>query len=333
MSSVTLTALVVVATFVASCIGTRTLVALLQRAAVLDLPNERSSHAAPTPRGGGIAVVAAIAAAWAVFCAAGLLAPASLVATAGIAGLAAVSWVDDLRGLPAGFRLLAQFIAVAAGIWALPGGPVFQGWLPPGIDTAAGALIWVWFVNLFNFMDGIDGIAGSEATAIGVGLVVIAGFGIGRDPGIAALGAATAAAALGFLVWNWAPAKIFLGDAGSVPLGYVLGFLLLELAVRGWWRAALILPLYFLADASLTLLRRLLRGERVWQAHREHFYQQAVQRGLGHDAVVLRMIAADAILIGCAWVAESDWGFAALGVAALTVVLLLVELGRSKRRA
>ena len=78
-------------------------------------------------------------------------------------------------------------------------------------------------------------------------------------------------------------AKIFLGDAGSVPLGYVLGFLLLELAVRGWWRAALILPLYFLVDASLTLLRRLLRGERVWQAHREHFYQQAVQCGLGHD--------------------------------------------------
>ena len=169
MSSVTLTALVVVATFVASCMGTRTLVALLQRAAVLDLPNERSSHAAPTPRGGGIAVVAAIAAAWAVFCAAGLLAPASLVATAGMAGLAAVSWVDDLRGLPAGLRLLAQFIAVAVGIWALPGGPVFQGWLPPGIDTVAGALIWVWFVNLFNFMDGIDGIAGSEAAAIGTG--------------------------------------------------------------------------------------------------------------------------------------------------------------------
>jgi UDP-N-acetylmuramyl pentapeptide phosphotransferase/UDP-N-acetylglucosamine-1-phosphate transferase len=333
MSSVTLAALVVVAAFVASCMGTRALVALLQRAAVLDLPNERSSHAAPTPRGGGIAVVAAIAAAWLVFCAAGVVAPGSLVVTAGMVGLVAVSWIDDLRGLPAARRLLTQFIAVAAGIWALPGGPIFQGLLPPGIDAVAGALIWVWFVNLFNFMDGIDGIAGSEAVAIGIGLVVIAGFGIGRDPGIAALGAATAAAALGFLVWNWAPAKIFLGDAGSVPLGYVLGFLLLELAVRGWWRAALILPLYFLADASLTLLRRLLRGERVWQAHREHFYQQAVQRGLGHDAVVLRMIAADAILIGCAWVAESDWGFAALGVAAVTVILLLVELGRSRRRA
>jgi UDP-N-acetylmuramyl pentapeptide phosphotransferase/UDP-N-acetylglucosamine-1-phosphate transferase len=333
MGSVTLTALVVVATFVASCMGTRALVVLLQRAAVLDLPNERSSHAAPTPRGGGIAVVAAIAAAWAVFCAAGVLMPASLMAAAGMAGLAAVSWIDDLRGLPAALRLLTQFIAVAAGIGALPGGPVFQGLLPSGIDAVASALRWVWFVNLFNFMDGIDGIAGSEAAAIGIGLVVIAGFGIGRDPGIAALGAAIAAAALGFLVWNWAPAKIFLGDAGSVPLGYVLGFLLLELAGRGWWKAALILPLYFLADASLTLLRRLLHGERVWQAHREHFYQRAVQRGLGHGAVVLRVIAADAILIGCAWAAENGWGFASLGLAALTVVLLLVELGRSRRRA
>ncbi len=333
MGSVTLTALVVVATFVASCMGTRALVALLERAEVRDLPNERSSHAAPTPRGGGIAVVAAIAAAWAVFCAAGVLAPASLMATVGMVGLTAVSWVDDLRGLPAALRLLTQFAAVTAGMWMLPGGPVFQGWLPPGLDAVASALIWVWFVNLFNFMDGIDGIAGSEAAAIGIGLVVIAGFGIGRDPGIAALGAAIAAAALGFLVWNWAPAKIFLGDAGSVPLGYVLGFLLLELAVRGWWKAALILPLYFLADASLTLLRRLLHGARVWQAHREHFYQRAVQRGLGHDAVVLRVIAADAILIGCAWAAENGWGFAALGVATLTVVLLLVELGRSRRRA
>ena len=94
-------------------------------------------------------------------------------------------------------------------------------------------------------------------------------------------------------MWNWAPARIFLGDVGSVPLGYLLGFLLLEPAARGAWKVALILPLYFLADATITLLRRLVRGERVWQAHREHFYQRAVQRGLGHAAVVRRVIAAD----------------------------------------
>ena len=330
---VTLIAIVAVVAFAASCIGTRALAALLRRAAVLDRPNERSSHAMPTPRGGGIAVVSAVAAAWIVFWAAGVLSVASLAIAAGMLALAAVSWIDDLKGLPPGWRLIAQVAVVAMGLWALPAGLLFQGWLPPRFDAIAGALAWIWFVNLFNFMDGIDGIAGSEAAAIGVGLVLIAGFGIGRDPGIAALGAVVAAAALGFLVWNWAPAKIFLGDVGSVPLGYVLGFLLLGLAARGWWKAALILPAYFLADATLTLLRRVARSERVWQAHREHFYQRAVQRGLTHAAVVRRMIAADIVLLACAWIAESGWGFVGLGVAAATVLLLLVELGRSRGSA
>ncbi len=133
----------------------------------------------------------------------------------------------------------------------------------PGLDVAAAALLWLWFVNLFNFMDGIDGLAGSEAAAIGTGLVVFAGVGSGLDPGLAALSGTAAAAALGFLVWNWAPARIFLGDVGSVPCGYLLGFLLLDVAARGHWKIALILPLYFLADATLTLLRRLARGELV----------------------------------------------------------------------
>ena len=155
-------------------------------------------------------------------------------------------------------------------------------------------------------MDGIDGLAGSEAAAIGVGLLLFSALGSGLDPGMALLAAPILGAALGFLVWNWSPARIFLGDVGSTPLGYLIGFLLLDLAVRGHWKVALILPLYFLADATITLLRRLLRGERIWQAHRQHFYQQAVRRGLGHAAVVRRVIAADLLLIGCAW-AAGEW--------------------------
>ena len=319
--------------FVISCLGTRALIGLLRRGAVLDLPNERSLHVAPTPRGGGIAVIGVSVIAWLALCAVGILPPGEIVVALGAAGLGLVSWLDDLRGLPPGLRLLAQFVAVAAGIWALPHGALFQGWLPLSLDTVAGALVWVWFVNLFNFMDGIDGIAGSEAAAIGIGIVLVAR----GELNLAAPAAAIAAAALGFLVWNWAPARIFLGDVGSVPLGYLLGFLLYELALRsragmiGAWQAALILPAYFLADASLTLLRRLLRGERVWQAHREHFYQRAVQRGLSHDAVVLRMIAADIVLIACALATAQGWGFVALAVAVLTVVALLVELGRNAR--
>jgi UDP-N-acetylmuramyl pentapeptide phosphotransferase/UDP-N-acetylglucosamine-1-phosphate transferase len=326
-----LLAVVAAGAFALSCAGSRALVTLLRRGAVLDRPNQRSSHSAPTPRGGGIAVIGAIAVAWVGLCAAGVLPVETLAIVLGAIGLGAIGWLDDLRGLPPALRLLVQFAVVAAGIWALPRGAVFQGWLPPALDGPAAALAWVWFVNLFNFMDGIDGLDAGEAAAIALGLMLLAAMGVGGDLDVAGPATAIAAASLGFLVWNWAPARIFLGDAGSVPLGYVLGFLLLEQAVRGRWKAALILPLYFLADATLTLLRRLLRGERVWQAHREHFYQRAVQRGLGHAAVVLRVIAADMVLIGCAWAAETGWGFAGLAVAALTVVALLGELGRARR--
>src|SRR5207247_2037272 len=205
---------------------------------------------------------------------------APLIVLFGAGLLAAISWLDDLRGLSPAMRLAAQFVAVGLGIIAaMPAGPVFQGWLMPGLDTLAAGLLWLWFVNLFNFMDGIDGLAGSEAAAIAIGLVLCSGFGAGRDPGLAVLAATTAAAMLGFLAWNWAPARIFLGDVGSVPLGYLLGFLLLSVAWSGYWRIALILPLYFLADATITLFRRLARGEAVWRPHLQHFYQRAGRRG------------------------------------------------------
>jgi len=316
-----------------SCLGTRALIPLLRRAAVLDRPNERSLHAAPTPRGGGIAVVAAILLAWLALIIAGPAPPRLLVVVLGALLIAAVSWLDDLRGLPPAARLLTQLVAVAVGMLALmPAGPVFQGWLTPTLDALAAVLLWLWFVNLFNFMDGIDGIAGSEAASIAVGLLTFAWVGVGHDPSLAALAAVVGAAALGFLVWNWAPARIFLGDVGSVPLGYLLGFLLLGLAASGMWKLALILPLYFLADATLTLLRRLARLERVWQAHRQHFYQRAVQRGLGHAAVVRRVIAANLLLIGCAWTAENGWGVAALAAAAVVVAVLLAGLAGGIRR-
>src|SRR4029453_9183528 len=144
----------------------------------------------------------------------------------------------------------------------------------------------------------------------------------GSDPALALLAATIIGAAIGFLVWNWSPARIFLGDVGGAPLGYLLGFLLLGLAVRGHWKIALILPLYFLADATITLIRRVLRGERVWQAHRQHFYQQAGRDGLGHGAVVKRVIVADFLLMGCGWAAENGWGPIALGAAVAIVAVL-----------
>jgi UDP-N-acetylmuramyl pentapeptide phosphotransferase/UDP-N-acetylglucosamine-1-phosphate transferase len=318
-------ATVIAAAGLIACLGTRALIPLLRRAAVLDHPNERSLHEAPTPRGGGIALIAAILLSWLALILAEAASPKLFIILLGTVLLEAISWIDDLRGLSPAARLLMQLVAVGLGMLALAG-PVFCGWLLPA------ALLWLWFVNLFNFMDGIDGLAGSEAVAVAIGLVLFGLVGAGRNPSLAVLAAAIAAASLGFLVWNWAPARIFLGDVGSVPLGYLLGFLLLDVAARGHWKVALILPLYFLADATLTLLRRLARGERVWQAHRQHFYQRAVRRGLGHAAVVRRVIVADLILIACGWAAENGWGIAALAAAAIVVAALLASLAGVGRR-
>jgi UDP-N-acetylmuramyl pentapeptide phosphotransferase/UDP-N-acetylglucosamine-1-phosphate transferase len=183
-------------------------------------------------------------------------------------------------------------------LFALPAeSPVFQGMLPDWLDFVVTVFLWVWFVNLFNFMDGIDGISGIETIAIAGGVAALGLFG---DTAAMPLTLAVTAAALGFLVWNWPPARIFLGDVGSVPLGYLLGWILLGLAAAGQWPAAVILPLYYLADATITLLRRLLRGEKVWRAHRDHFYQRPVRKGATHLAVILPVAATNLFLVGLA---------------------------------
>jgi UDP-N-acetylmuramyl pentapeptide phosphotransferase/UDP-N-acetylglucosamine-1-phosphate transferase len=291
--------LIVVAVFAATSWATGALIEPLRRRAVLDRPNERSSHSIATPRGGGLAVMLALLPAWALFIPLGAAPPATVVAVLGAAFLALVSFADDLRSRHPLLRLLAQAVAVAAGIAALPdAGGVFQGLLPPVLDRVVSGLLWLWFVNLYNFMDGIDGITGTETAFLGAGLALCA-F-VNRDldnAGQIALGLATAAAALGFLRWNWQPARIFLGDVGSVPLGYLLGWLLLATAAAGAWTAALVLPFYYLADASWTLGRRALRGEKIWRPHREHLYQKAVQRGMSHAAVVRRILALNLVLL------------------------------------
>jgi UDP-N-acetylmuramyl pentapeptide phosphotransferase/UDP-N-acetylglucosamine-1-phosphate transferase len=245
--------------------------------------------------------------------------------------LAAVSWRDDLGHLSAGLRLAAQAAAIAAGLIFLPGaGNVFQGLLPRGLDMLATGLLWAWMVNLFNFMDGIDGITGTEAIAVALGITLVAVILADPTDGHAPLGLVVVAATLGFLAWNWPPAKLFLGDVGSVPLGFLIGWLLLGLAGRGYWAPALILPFYYLADATITLLVRLAAGERVWQAHRQHFYQRAVQRGLSHGAVASRIFLVDLALIILAALA-TFWPWLAwpcVAVAAILVGLLLHRLAR-----
>lgn len=289
--------------------------------AILDMPNERSSHSTPTPRGGGLAVSGLSIIIWGIYAAINgnnLLWIPILCSIL----LAAISWVDDLISLSAAKRLLLQLIATFCGyFWISQIGSVSQNLLPLWAEWIVFSVVWTGFVNFFNFMDGIDGISGVEASAIGFGIFVVLGFDFTfENDGI--LGLYMAVICLGFLILNWHPARIFLGDVGSVPLGYLLGGLLLNLAATGNWAAAIILPLYYFTDASLTLFKRLLRGEKIWQAHKEHYYQQATQKGYSHATVSVGICIANLILMILAFY-SIHMPYLTLGLGVLTVTSLL----------
>ncbi|MBM3571154.1 MAG: glycosyltransferase family 4 protein [Alphaproteobacteria bacterium] len=317
------------AVFVLTTAVVRVVLGELQRRRLLDHPNERSSHAVPTPRGGGIGILLVLLPALAVH---GYLADygakAALAALLAL-GLGAVSWIDDRRRLQALPRLAAHLAVACIGCLMLEG-PVLPASIPFWLERTLIVIAWVWFINLYNFMDGIDGITGAETMAIGAGLFALAAIaGSGVGDGVPAL--MLAAAAAGFLVWNWHPARVFMGDVGSVPLGFLAGWLLLDAAARGAFMPAIILPLYYCADATLVLIRRLLRGERVWQAHRQHWYQRAIQHGRTPPHVVAAVSGANAILILLALWATAQ-PLPALAAAAVVVAGLLHYLGRPRAR-
>ena len=329
-------ALAFLAAFTASLAGTGAVMVILRARQILDHPNERSSHKQPVPRGAGIATSAVLILATGAIAAITAHEPEKMLAVPLAAlALAVVSWIDDLRGLNPVLRLAIQFAAAIVAVPALAhSGLVFQGLLPPVFDQAAAVLLWVWFVNLFNFMDGIDGIAASEAASIGIGIFALALIfpDAVSEPGTPLYAAVVAGAALGFLRWNWEPAKIFLGDVGSVPLGYLLGFLLLSLAAQGQWAAALILPLYYMADSGITLAVRLAAGEKIWQAHARHFYQQAARRLGSHVKVVRAIIAANLALIVFALL-SATFPWPSVAAAAGVVAALLYYLAGAGARA
>lgn len=315
--------------FILTLEATRLVLGWLLQRQILDVPNQRSSHANPTPRGGGLEVTPVVLVLWGGLAFLPNPPPGIWLALAGGGGLLLLSWQDDKRGLSARLRLLVHVLAVGLGLLSLPADQLIcQGWLPWWADRLVALGAWVWFVNLYNFMDGIDGISGVETASVGGGLAIL--FLFGNDANWAPLATAAAAAGLGFLVWNWHPAKIFLGDSGSVPLGYLLGWLLLGAAARGHWAAALILPAYYLADATITLVRRACRGERLLEAHRQHFYQRALRGGASHATVARRILVADLGLIGLALIAERH-PWPALAFSGLLVLALLAELHRLGR--
>ncbi len=244
-------------------------------------PNARSSHTAPTPQGAGIAIIAAtvaLVAATGLVAGSAVVTPALGVVMAAAVGLAALGAVDDLRPIAVLPRLVLQFAAVAAVVAVLPADLHILAPLPVWLERALTLLALLWFVNLVNFMDGLDWMTVAEMLPI---TVALAGFGLaGAAPAVVLpVALALVGALIGFAPFNRPVARLFLGDVGSLPLGLLVGWCLVLLAGGGHLVAALLLPLYYLADATLTLARRLGHGEKVWVAHRSHFYQRATDNG------------------------------------------------------
>jgi UDP-N-acetylmuramyl pentapeptide phosphotransferase/UDP-N-acetylglucosamine-1-phosphate transferase len=275
--------LLYLAAAIASTALTYVVLRWLRAAQVLDTPNERSSHAIPTPRGGGWAILAVTLPVWL------WLEPSSWPVLLGAFGLALVSWRDDRGDVGPGIRFGAQIAAVALAFLVAPDASRLFPALPLWLDRAITALGWLWLINLTNFMDGIDGLIGGSVAVLGVTLTLAL---LRIDEPTRALEASLlGGAALGFTLWNWRPAKLFLGDVGSVPMGFLLGWLLLTLAGHGYRIASLLFLFYLGWDATLTLVKRAARGETPWRAHREHFYQRATQAGLSHARVAGAAIA------------------------------------------
>ncbi len=300
---------------------------LLQRYA-LARPNARSSHTVPTPQGGGVAVIAATVASAAISVALfGAAVDTALLAVLAAAVLLAfVGAYDDLKTMPVLPRLLMQAVAVGIVLAALPAEFHLVSVLPVWAERVLLLIGGLWFVNLVNFMDGLDWITAAEVVPVTAALALFGFFGqLPSAPAMIAL--ALCGAMLGFAPFNKPVAKLFLGDVGSLPIGLLMGWCLLELAGSGHLLAALLLPLYYLADATLTLLKRLSKGEAVWIAHRSHFYQQATDNGFSVMQVagevfvlnlVLAAFAAVTIWIKSPYVQGMTF---ALGLSAVALVL------------
>ena len=297
----------IVAFVLAAAIAVAIIIAIrpwLQRIA-LAKPNARSSHTVPTPQGGGIAVIAAtiIAAAGALcLSASAATVPASLVPLlTAVIVIAAAGAADDIRPIGVAPRFLLQAFSVALVIFTLPDALRVAPFMPVSIERVFLFLGGLWFVNLVNFMDGLDWMTVAEVVPITAALAIIGAFGL-LPPAALTVSLALCGAMVGFAYFNRPVASLFLGDVGSLPVGLLLGWLLIELAGHGGLAAAILLPLYYLADATITLVRRMFKGEKIWRAHRSHFYQRATDRGFTVSQVVAHVFSVNAALAALAFI-------------------------------
>ncbi|WP_441237290.1 MraY family glycosyltransferase [Bradyrhizobium sp. 930_D9_N1_4] len=297
---------------------------LLQRYA-LARPNARSSHRIPTPQGAGIAVISAtllVASVWAAW--AGVAIPTALVIATIV--IALVGFADDIVSLPVLVRLVLQAAAVGAVVFTAPDTARIVPALPLALERGLILLAGVWFVNLVNFMDGLDLMTVAEVVPVAAALLLLGVLGDLSWPAVL-IATALCGAMLGFAPFNKPVARVFLGDVGSLPIGLLLGWCLLELAWHGQPAAALLLPGYYLADSTITLFRRIARREQFWSAHRSHFYQRATDNGftvpqvIGEVFALNLLLAALAVLTIRAGSAAITWPALVAGAIAIAFVL------------
>ncbi|HEU4475341.1 MAG TPA: glycosyl transferase [Methyloceanibacter sp.] len=300
---------------------------------LLAQPNARSSHTIPTPQGAGLAVMASVFAG----CTLGLLfAPAepSLLGVLVVAaGLTLLGAIDDAYGLSVTSRLTGQALAAIVLVGTLPDDlRLFPDLMPAGVEDALLVLGIVWFVNAVNFLDGLDWMTVAQVVPMIIGIAAL--HVLGAVPAtVTLLALALLGATLGFAIFNKHPASIFLGDAGSLPIGLILAFMLIFVAKTSL-AAALLLALYTLADATVTLVRRLTAGEKVFSAHRTHFYQRGVAAGLSVPQVTTRVLLLGLLLAGLAIAAvlanSSAASLVLLAIGSAATALALYRLGKGR---
>jgi Fuc2NAc and GlcNAc transferase len=318
--------LVFASIFLLSFITTRFVRKHFLRLAILDIPNERSSHTTPTPRGGGISIALAFFTGLAYLHYLNFLPKNIMLALMGGILIAIIGWLDDIYSLPARWRIVFHLIAALWAIYWLHGFPTINigtslhlGW----VGSVLAILGIIWSINFYNFMDGIDGLAGSEAIFVSIiaGLLLLSS---GSE--LAYVCFLLIPATLGFLVWNWPAAKIFMGDVGSGLLGYLFAVLAIaaenqrSMPIIAW----IILLAIFVFDTTFTLLFRIKRKQAFHIAHREHAYQQLSQRGWGHQKITLSVILFNIFILAPFSIIAFKWPHFILPCLAVVIVLLLL---------
>ena len=296
---------------------------------ILDIPNDRSSHSIPTPRGGGLAVAISWFIGLAYFFICGKLEPTLFYALLSGLPLTMVGFADDIFSLKPFVRFLVQFICAAFALWFLGGlqsldyGLWIMDYL--WLLTPLAFIAIIWSINFFNFLDGIDGYIGSEIVFIGLSAYAITGDQIGL---------LIASATFGFLLWNWPKAKIFMGDVGSTLLGFTVAVMAVyhqNNHISSIW-VWLILTSVFWFDATITLFRRFINKEKLSEAHRKHAYQRAVQSGYSHQRVTIGSIVLNLIGLGFAWLTHKFDTYAILFLVLNLLILFMVLKFIDKRK-